>query len=156
MLTVWPGETKDSTLLTTKPIIPYHHAAVLSMSHLRSILIKESGKQSQYNDQTMGWTMTETQINSWQGQEAFLFPKNIKNNSGVQPTACSAGKAEFFSGCQAELFLQGYSGHNMKLTTLFHGVHRKNFIFHHLNQVNCLLPFLPSGHFPTSTFCMHF
>ena len=34
-LTVWPVETKDSTLLTTKLIIPDHHAAVLSMSHIR-------------------------------------------------------------------------------------------------------------------------
>jgi hypothetical protein len=33
MLTAWPVETKDSTLLTTKLITPDHHAAVLSMSH---------------------------------------------------------------------------------------------------------------------------
>jgi hypothetical protein len=50
MLTVWPVENKDSTLLTTKLIIPHHHAAVLSMSHIRSIFIKESREQSQYND----------------------------------------------------------------------------------------------------------
>jgi hypothetical protein len=50
MLTVWPMETTDSTMLTTKLIIPYHRAAVLSMSHITSILIKESRKQSQYND----------------------------------------------------------------------------------------------------------
>jgi hypothetical protein len=66
MLTVCPVETKDSTLLTTKLIIPYHHAAVLSMSHITSTFIKESRQQSQYNDWAMGWTMTETQFNSWQ------------------------------------------------------------------------------------------
>jgi len=43
----------------------------------------------------MGWTMTETQFNSWQGQEVFLFHKNIKNSSGVHPASYSEYKRTF-------------------------------------------------------------
>jgi len=68
----------------------------------------------------MGWTMAETQFNSWQGQEVFLFHKNIKNSSGVNPASCSVSTGGFFSGCQAGPFLQVYSSWDMKLTTHLH------------------------------------
>jgi len=123
----------------------------------------------------MGWKITEAQFNSWQGKEVFLFHKNIRNSSGVDPASCSVSTGGFFSGCQAGLFLQGYSSWDMKLNTHLHFVTRlrmnvaiplllsvpswcaqEELALHHLNQVNSFIPYLPSGHFPTSVLCMHF
>jgi len=55
----------------------------------------------------MGWTMTETQFNSWQGQDVFLFPKNMKNSSGVHPASCSVSTGGFSQVVKQGSFAKG-------------------------------------------------
>jgi len=125
---------------------------------------------------TRRWAGQWQKHNSIHGRDKRFFSSTKISRIALGSTQLPIlSTRELFSGCQAGLFLQVYSRWDMKLTTHFHFAPRlrmnvaiplllsmpswcaqEELALHHLNKVNCLLPYLPSGHFPTSILCMHF